>query len=305
MTTNKAGEAIWAEGVAAHLRLLQIDCADQPPAQRQEFLAEEIGRALTGVPEERRTLYLDALGELFPAWGTASAAYAPAQSRATAPPLSADELVDNLVKMVSGLSEEARANCGRKLIEAGLLPKAQNRGDWSTPEEVGKKLGLATGQSLAPENVLSLLAILLTELLRVDTLAWETWTRLAPRSGLRKEFQAGGDLKGVVERYLRGEPQAGGPQVQQALEKTRRLLAGLLAAIPMAGKSFAEEYMVRLLPKNIEDVASSRGGGLFGESMEKRCWIKYKELAYGDPETIEKKIRDAVAKHAEEIAKKA
>ena len=44
------------------------------------------------------------------------------------------------------------------------------------------------------------------------------------------------------------------------------------------------------------------GGGIFGDSMEKRCWNKYKELAYPDTDSIEKRLKDAIAKQAEEMA---
>jgi hypothetical protein len=305
MTTNNAGESIWAEGLAARLRLLQVDCADQPLAKRQEFLAEEIERALKSVPEEKRAVFLDVLAERFPAWGAASAAYAPAASQPPTTAPTPDELVAQLARIVPELSHAARANYSRTLMEAGLLPKGQEGNGWVIPEELRKKLGLQPEQSVAPENVVQLFALLVFELLRLDTVAWETWGKLAPRSSLRKEFQAAGDLKAIIDRFLRGDPEIKSQQAQQTLEKSRRLMAGLLAAIPLAGKDFAEEYMVRLLPKNIEDVASSRGGGLFGDSMEKKCWIKYKELAYADPESIEKRLRDAVAKRAEEMAKKA
>jgi len=175
---------------------------------------------------------------------------------------------------------------------------------WEIPEELRKKLGLEQG-GLQPENAARLLALLLQEFVKLENLTWETWSQLAPRSAVRRD-PAVDEVKGASARWLRGEAGAGPAQCQQSVEKTRKMMAGLLAAIALGGKEFAEEYMVRFLPKNIEDVVHSRGGvSLFGDSVEKKCWAKYKELAYGDPGAIEKKLRDALARQAEEIAKKA
>ena len=298
MTTNVASESVWAEGLAARLKLLQSDCADSAASTRQEYVAEEIARALKAVPGERRSAYLDALAERFPDW-------APATADAGKPigkELTAEELTDRLIDQARTMPEDAKLALARKLEAAGLAREVRTQEGWKIPEDLLKKLGVAAGDTLSAPDAFRLLSLLLPEWIKLDVLTWETWSKLAPRSGYRREAQA--DFRSSLERYLREGGAAAGPQMQPGLEKSRKLIAGLLAAIPMGGKDFAEEYMVRFLPKNIEDVAASRGGGLFGDSTEKRCWIKYKELAYSETESIEKKIRDAIAKQAEEMARR-
>lgn len=289
-----------AAGLAARLRLLQMDCADLPAASRREFIREEISRALEGMPAEKRGAFLESLAEKFPAWDTGSG---PEGFGASAPG-DAQALRSQLLESLQPLPPESKKEFFKQLMaEAGLEPEQKDASRWAVPPDLRNELGLAPDQSLAPENALRLLSMLLGEFAKLESLTWEIWSRLAPRSTVKRELPPGGDFKSWFEPCLRAEAEA--VTLQPVLEKTRKLMAGLLAAIPLGGKAFAEEYLVRFLPQNIEDVVHSRGVSLFGDSMEKKCWIKYKELAHLDVESIEKKIRDAIAQQAEELAKKA
>ena len=49
-------EAMWASGLASRLKLLQANFADDAPATRQNYITEEIDRALKGVVPARRKL---------------------------------------------------------------------------------------------------------------------------------------------------------------------------------------------------------------------------------------------------------
>jgi len=87
-----AEEALWASGLAARLKLIQANFADDPPSVRQGYLTEEIERALKQVSPTRRKLYLDSLAERFPAWeGNRSTAQSDAKVGAV--PLQPEELV--------------------------------------------------------------------------------------------------------------------------------------------------------------------------------------------------------------------
>lgn len=291
---------MWAAGVAARLKLLQIDGADATAAQRGEFFTEEIGRALKPIPAAKRDAYLDALAEKFPAWGLENSVES--KPAAAPAPASPETLLSQLIAAIPQMDSATRQDAAHRLAEAGLGAVPARGGACELPAELQKKLGLDSG-AVATDKAAQLLTALLQEFTKLEPLAWETWAQLAPRSAVRRD-PATEELKTAAGRFLRGE--AALAPCQQGLEKTRKLMAGLLAAIAMGGKEFAEEYMVRFLPQNIEDVVHSRGGGgLFGDSTEKKCWVKYKELAYGDPGAIEKRIRDAIARQAEEIAKKA
>lgn len=289
-----------AAGLAARLRLLQMDCADLPAAARREYIREEIARALEGMPAEKKGAFLESLAGKFPAWDTAPSPEGFGISAAG----DIQERRRELLEAIQSLPPESKREFFKKLMaEAGLEPEQQDASGWAVPPDLRNELGLAPDQSPAPENALRLLAMLLGEFGKLESLTWEMWSRLAPRSAVRRELPPGGDFKSWFEPCLRGEAEAAA--LAAVLEKTRKLMAGLLAAIPLGGKAFAEEYLVRFLPQNIEDVVHSRGVSLFGDSMEKKCWNKYKELAHLDVESIEKKIRDAIAQQAEELAKKA
>ena len=66
MHSHLSEESLWAQGLAARLRLLQATFADDPAGTRQDYISEEITRALEGVNPARKKAYLSALGELFP-----------------------------------------------------------------------------------------------------------------------------------------------------------------------------------------------------------------------------------------------
>ena len=297
-------ETGWATGVAARLKLLQANCADEPPAKRQEYFAEEIDRALAGIPAGKRTPYLQALEQKFPAWSEAGGAPSAAPAKTESSSLTPAVLLERLIEVVPQLSEETKAEFGRQLVKAGLIKVEKTGGAVEMPEELQKKLGLAPGQPLKVERAFRLLALLSQEMLKLDSLAWETWSKMAPRSAFRKDSRGGADLKSAIEKYVSTDSEDASLQMHQLVERTRKLIAGLVGAIPVGGKKFAEEFLIRFLPKNIEDIVGARGGGLFGDSIEKRCWNKYKELAYPDSDSIEKKIKDAIAKQAEEMATK-
>ena len=53
-------EAMWASGLASRLKLLQANFADDAPATRQNYITEEIDRALKSVVPARRKLHLQA-----------------------------------------------------------------------------------------------------------------------------------------------------------------------------------------------------------------------------------------------------
>jgi hypothetical protein len=297
-------ETGWATQVAARLKLLQANCADDPPAKKQEYFTEEIDRALAEIPPGQRTAYLRALALKFPAWDGAGSAPLPVGGPAVSSSASPEVLLERLLQAVPQLSEETKGEFTRKLAEAGLVKVEKTGGKFEMPEELQKKLGLTPGQPIRPERTFRLLVLISQEMLKLDSLAWETWSKLAPRSPFRKDARGTTELKVAIEKYLSSDSEESSLQMHQFIEKTRKLIAGLVGAIPVGGKKFAEEFLVRFLPKNIEDIVGARGGGLFGDSIEKRCWNKYKELAYPDSDSIEKKLKDAIAKQAEEMVTK-
>jgi hypothetical protein len=68
----------------------------------------------------------------------------------------------------------------------------------------------------------------------------------------------------------------------------------------MAGRQYASAHHYRFSPLAIEDIA--RTEKKWSESLEAACWRKYRELAADSSvATIEKELRDTIAKSTEEV----
>ena len=77
MESYLSEEALWANGLASRLRLVQANFADDQASSRHNFIAEELDRALKAVVPSKRKTYLNALAEKFPAWQQTGAAPLP------------------------------------------------------------------------------------------------------------------------------------------------------------------------------------------------------------------------------------
>jgi hypothetical protein len=291
-----AEEALWASGLAARLRLIQANFADDPASVRQGYLAEEIERALKPVSPTRRKQYLDCLAERFPAWeGLRSAAQSDAKVGAA--PLQPEELVATLVQLAPTLSAEARAEFAAQLQAVGLSVKESADAFLEVPPELQKKLGLPAGKKLQLERAVKLLAITTDLALVLEQLAWALWKQVAPKSAIRKEAE----LSKLAGAYLAGDAEISTAQLTQPVEKTRRLIAGLLGAVGRAGSSYAKKYVTRLSPEVIEDWAKMEKK--WNESLESACWRKFVQQAkeHASEPAIEHEIQEAISKAAENL----
>jgi hypothetical protein len=131
----------------------------------------------------------------------------------------------------------------------------------------------------------------------MDQLVWTLWKQLAPKSLIRRET----DLAKLSAEYLTGSNEVSTAQVLQSLERTRKMVAGLLGAVGRAGGAYARERARLFDPNAIE--ADARSEKKWNESLEFACWRKYVQLCkeYGAEPVIEKGIQEAVAKAAENL----
>jgi hypothetical protein len=296
MESHLSEEALWASGVASRLRLIQANFADDPSSVRQGYIIEEIERALKPVSPTRRKVYLDNLAERFPAWeGTR---FAPRSDVTVgAAPLTPDELVARLVELAPTLSPESRAAFANQLQAVGLSIKESANAFLELPPELQKKLGLAPGKPLQLERAVKLLVITADLALALDQLAWALWKQLAPKSAIRKEAE----LNKLAGSYLAGDAEVSTAQLAQPVEKTRRLIAGLLGAVGRAGASYAKKYVSRLSPEVIEDWAKMEKKTF--ESLESACWKKFLQQSkeHASEPAVEHEIQEAIAKAAENL----
>src|SRR5712664_3581598 len=296
MESYLSEEALWASGLASRLRLIQANFADDPSSVRHGYITEEIERALKPVSPTRRKIYLDSLAERFPAWdGVRSAPRSDAKVGAA--PLTVEELVARLIELAPALSPEARTAFAGQLQAAGLSIKQSADAFLEIPPELQKKLGLAPGKPLQLERAVKLLAITADLALTLDQLAWALWKQVAPKSAIRKETE----LNRLAGAYLSGDAEVSTAQLMQTVEKTRRLIAGLLGAVGRAGSSYAKKYVSRLSPEVIEDWAKMEKKTF--ESLESACWKKFLQQSkeHASEPAIEHEIQEAIAKAAENL----
>lgn len=299
-------DAEWASGLGAQLKLIQASFAEDDPMTRQQYISEEIARALKTVSPTKRRSYLQALAERFPAWEGA-----PAPKQQVAVELSPEELVARLVEAAPYLTIVQRRALAEQLEGAGLVAArpapAATSGTPATvapteavPEELQKKLGLAADQPLSQVRVLRLIAVLIEFSVTLDQLSWNVWKQVAPHSIVRRDAGPESDFRRIAGPYLTGDAEVSTAQISQVVDKTRQLIAGLLAGFGSTGEAFARQFLSRITPSTIKEKADAESGFFVGP--EQKCWRKYMEI-FNDISglSVEKEIAEVLATQAEEL----
>jgi hypothetical protein len=296
MDSYLSEEALWASGLASRLKLLQANFADDAPATRQTYITEEIERALKTVVPAKRKLYLQALAERFPAWQAGTTAPV-APTPQSAAPEAPSELLARFIQVVSTLPGETKTEFVQKLREAGIVPEAGPAATVDLAPDAQKKVGLPPNTPLHVERAIKLLVVQSETMLALDQLSWTLWKQLAARSAIRKDAE----LPKLSGQYLAGDAEVSTQQLIQALEKTRRLIAGLMGAVGRAGNTYAKKQVARLSPEVIEDLAKMERK--WTESVEVTAWRIFQRLAkehLSEP-AIENGIQEAIVKVAEDL----
>jgi hypothetical protein len=288
----------WAEEVATRLKMLQTSFADDPAEARQAYLVEEIARSLRDIGESRRPEYLAGLRERFP---TAERVEVTKPAPSLAPSETAErspqELAEELVERAPELTNEMKAMLGEKLCAVGL--SVERAKGVELPLELLGKLGLAPDQPLDEQRLGKLLAALLDLVATQDSLVWNLWKNIAPKSIVRRETAE--NLRRTVGRYLAGDREVATLQITQMLDKTRQLTIGLLSALGPAGETYARHHLETFAPEKIRATVEAGASG-FLTNVEQKCWRKYVELA-GQLSglAVENQIVNAIVAYTEEI----
>lgn len=303
-TLRSQNDAVWAADLSARLRALQTSFADDAADQRQRYLTEEIDQALQDVAPAERPARLQALAGRFPVWDEATNA-APAAPRPVED--SPENLVRQLIALAPELSEPGRAALSRQLAAAGFelrsshTPAPQPAMNFGgIPPELQKRLGIEPGQALDGSRVLRLVATLSEFMVTLDHLAWSVWKNLAPKSIVRREAGEAGDFRKIAAPYLLGDTEVSSAQINLAVDKTRQLIAGLLAAIGSTGETFARQFLARFSPIEIKAAADAEAGFFLGP--EQKCWRRYIAL-FNETSgvAIEQEISKIVANYTESL----
>jgi hypothetical protein len=308
MIPQLSDEISWAMRVGARLQMLQASFADDDAAARTGYVEEEIERAIREVPATRRAAYLEALAERFPSWESSAPAPRPTISQTAAPQESTaetpEDLVNRLAAMAANLSNDARWSLSYRLQQAGFsisIPSgaAASEAD-EVPPELQKRLSIEAGRTIDRKRALRLTAVLIDLVVTMDQVSWSLWKNLAPNSIVRRDPGATGDLKKLAGPYLLGDNEVSTTQLTQVLDKTRQLIAALLAAIGATGETFARQFLSRYSPQAIKELAEAEPGFFIGS--EQKCWRKYIQVFNElSGVAIENEITGGIAKYTENL----
>jgi hypothetical protein len=297
-TPVKATE--WAAGVAARLRLLQTSFADDPFEVRQRTLRDELEQALKTVTLGQRRECMEALGMEFP---VPEASQELRASKTKLPEATVSEtpsiLVDRLIGLTPVMSPVERESIVAQFVAAGLLPASN--GTAAISEELKERLQrLAPGKGLDQARALRILDVLIEFAWSLDQLVWEVWKSIAPRSIIRHDSGKHGDFRKTVGPYLTGDSEVSTEEVKQLVNKTRKLVSGLMAAMGTVGEIHTQKFLKRLSPDAIRRQAEAEPGVF--ESIEKKCWRKYSAVfAEMNEAAVEREILDAIKKYTEKL----
>lgn len=303
-------EVSWAVSLVPRLRALQASFADDPATDRENYLAQELKQALDKIPASRRASHLELLADYFPVWDESAPLPAPSAAPAPTEPARAEDtpaqLVKRLCALAADLSPQERSEFGERLAAVGIsvaaaaestlaLPPDQPA-TVTLPPELQKRLAIRPDQTLDLERVLRLIAALAEFAVTIEQPTWSLWKSLAPQSTVRRD--PSGDLRKIAGPYLVGDREVSTTQITQSLERTRHLIAGLLAAIGTTGESFARQFLSRFAPEAIKASADAESGFFLGP--EQKCWRQYVTLFNEiSGVAIEQEISKIIAQNAE------
>ena len=288
---------------ANRLRLAQTDLADETPEVRQQYLADEVERALAKIVPAERSAFIEALEEWFPTWErvdvSRGAEDGMGQSLTDERELKDPSfLVDRLIELAPSLSESQRETLAGKLRDAGLSASGRQVWPESAAEKLRAQLKMPEGTEIDPLRAIELLGLQLEFAMSLDQLVWSTWKAISPRSDIR----GAGEFKNTLIPYLQGDQDVPRGEVMLHLEKLRQITAALISAISQTGRQFAQDHYTRFRPDNIEETSRIEKKAL--ESIGVAAWRKYKEIfGTSDQATIEREIMQLIADYAERLMK--
>jgi hypothetical protein len=249
---------------ASELRLAQVALADQSDqSQRQRILKEQLDRILQKIEPASRPAFLEQLAEQFPAWEEERPA-AP-EPEAAPQPRQPEEVVEELIELAPSLSKAQKQTIADALARAGIIQPGGSDLPAGAMQGVRQKLGIAESDPVKPTRLMELLEECLD--FTIERVVWETWQAVAPQARIRRN----GKLDKTFAAFVTDKGKSR-KDVQQELAKLRMMNTLFMTAVPQSYR-FASSFYQAIFPNRIEATVDK---GMF---FEKRCWLKYRELA--------------------------
>jgi hypothetical protein len=123
-----------------------------------------------------------------------------------------------------------------------------------------------------------------------------------PQTILKKDA-ALGDLRALMRRYVKGDPEITDQQMAQQIDRTRHLVSSMLGALAVTSRGFVKRYQTRYSPDAVKDIVKMEGGlGAFGN--EGKYWRKYVELSSDISEvSIQTDMMESISRFVEDMMK--
>jgi hypothetical protein len=195
-----------------------------------------------------------------------------------------------------------------RLMAAGVAAKSSGKGlPAASVMMLRNKLQMPVTEEVDAGRLVELTVMLAEFAAGLDTLVWGTWKTMAPGSEIRRQGNGSGagmgspNLRKTFGNYVAAEGTTPKGQVTYDLERTRTLLAALIASLGQVSQEFAKKYRERFSPLEIEKRAGRFGGGLMG-GKDAKCWRAYKEAANAvSVEEMEAEVLRGLAASAETL----
>lgn len=287
--------------IAARLRALQSDLADQDPAARRSLLEEELDRAVERLGNSERAEVLAMLAEDFaPSAGPATPSGG--QPTKASPPRSARAVADLLADGWTHASPDDKAAVLERLRDAGVIaatPASSGGGLTEAQEKEWRRiLGLGQAEAVDPARAAQVGLAMSTTLVDLHRMVLEIWRGFAGREGDTR----GAALTRLAQQAIKGDAAATARLPLEA-EEFGQLVTIIVAAVQRLGPRYAQEHLTRFAVASIE---SDTGGGGLMRPKGVRCWEHYVSMMEGvDQETIQSDIRTMLVSIVAEMRSKA
>ena len=303
-----------ASAAAGQLKMVQISFGDESREVRGKYLAEAVGQHVNATLPHERASFLQALERLFPVWGEAAPAVAaPPPPPAPAPLETPEELADRLVTMAALMDEEERERlrarlCAGRILTAPTPPSSDNvpRGgdEAALPRRMRESMQYLMREmkieKLDFTRMIKLVLMITAHVANTEQMIWSTWRTIAPQSELRRSRE----LLDCLRRYLSGDKEITGVELNAQVETMQKLIASIVAAVGQAGKQLARQRLARFQPQEIETQANRDGANPL-ISQKSKCWDVYVEMARDlDEDMIEHAVKEIIARYVEAMMKR-
>jgi len=288
------------------LRLIHVDFADESDQTRNEYLCEEVERALKMVLPNERNEFLERLMARFPTLNFSTQPIleereAKGSSTMELSKLSdPDFLIRSLIEIAPTLSNDQKNNVIKSLQEGELEPQIRQGYSDESIQKLKTKLQLDDRPSFDTNRLTELIILLINFVYRLEPLVWNTWRKLSPRSTICPP----GDLKNTIGQFMYNDSKVSREQVDSDLKELQRLVAAITTAVGRVGGQFAKNHLAKFSPSEISALVRMEHKSVL-VSHEVKCWRKYVELADTLTEdAIETEVRKAIVDYVESLVKR-